>query len=274
MLALVTLALATEVAITIDDLPWNAGLPPGTDRAEAIARLVDTLRARSIPAVGFVNCDRVTDTKQLDPWIKGGLELGNHAATHMDLSSRPLADWTEDVRRCDTQLRQRTGAVRFFRYPYLHQGDTLEKRDGAYAALAAMGVRVAHVSIDNHEWKFAADYGRTTDSAARAQLGARYVQHMSDAAAHFKALATRKTGRDIKHVLLLHANALNADHGAAMLDRLASEGWTFISLDAALSDPVYALPDTWVSPNGPSWLHRIEPRFPDELDWERGNAGW
>jgi peptidoglycan/xylan/chitin deacetylase (PgdA/CDA1 family) len=274
LLLLASLALARELAVTVDDLPWNAGLPSGYDRASATARLVEALRSRAIPAVGFVNCDRVKDPRELDPWTTAGFELGNHSASHMDLSSRSLAAWSDDVRRCDTWLRGHGIVPRWFRYPYLHQGDTLDKRDSAYANITALGLRVAQVSIDNHEWKYAADYGRTSTAEERAVIGGRYVQHMSHAAAHFSALAQRKLGRDIKHVLLLHVNALNADHAGAMLDRLASDGWRFVTLDEAQSDPVYALPDTWVSPNGPSWLHRIEPTFDDELDWERGNAGW
>ncbi len=266
-------ALAAELAVTVDDLPWNAGTPPGTDRAEAVTRLVATLTQRQIPAVGLVNCDRVTDPRQLSPWTDAKLELGNHGANHLDLSSQPLTAWSGDAQRCHDQLVAWFGASRWFRYPYLHQGNTPEKRDGAYLAVAAMGERVAQVSIDNHEWKYAAKYG-TAAAAERAALGAAYVEHMAEAAAHFRALAVKKTGRDIKHVLLVHVNALNADHGAAMFDRLAADGWRFVTLDEAMSDPVYALPDTWVSPNGPSWLHRIEPTFADELDWEREHAGW
>lgn len=274
MLALTLLASAADLAVTVDDLPWNAGPPPGTTRAEAVARLVSTLEARRVPAVGFVNCARVSDPAELSPWVAARMELGNHGAHHLDLSTQPLDTWSADAAHCHDALVGWFGASRWFRFPYLHQGETLDKRDGAYAAVAAMGERVAHVSIDNYEWKYAARYASAARASERATIGADYVAHMAEAAAHFRDLARRKLGRDIKHVLLLHANALNADHGAAMLDRLAAEGWRFISLDEALADPVYALPDTWVSPNGPSWLHRVAPPLPGELDWERRAAGW
>ena len=274
MLLAASLALAGEMAVTIDDLPWNAGVPAGVDKREATARIVAALVARGVPAVAFVNCDRVANPGVLKPWMDAGFELGNHSASHMDLSTRPLAAWTEDVRRCDARLREWQGTVRWFRFPYLHQGETAQKRDGAYAAITEMGERVAQVSIDNHEWKLAADYGATADPAKHAEIGARYVEHMAQASSHFAELARAKTGHDVRHVLLLHANALAADHLGAVLDRLAADGWRWVTLEAAMSDPVYALPDTWASPNGPSWLHRIDPQLPNELAWERGNAGW
>ena len=259
---------APAMAITIDDIPWNAGHPQGYDWLAATRRLTAALVERQIPATGFVNCDRVSSQAPIKIWTDAGFELGNHADTHMDLSSNPLEKWTEDVRRCDARLREWTGRLRWFRYPYLHQGETIAKRDGAYAALETLGVRVAQVSIDNEEWRLAAGYAKA-EPIAQVKIAAAYVQHFRDASQHFRELATAKAGREIKHVLLLHANMLAADHLGSALDALRDDGWQFIPLDEAMADPVYALPDVYTSTFGPSWLHRIEPVLPDEFAWEK-----
>ncbi len=59
-----------------------------------------------------------------------------------------------------------------------------------------------------------------------------------------------------------------ADLGDA-LDALRADGWSFVTLDAAMSDPAYALPDVYTSTFGPSWLHRIAPMLQDEFAWEK-----
>lgn len=273
IIALVLPAFAGRMAVTVDDLPWQDHGPRDVARAgDAPRRLVEALTSRGVPAVGFVNSDRVDDPALVRAWTDAGLELGNHGASHQSLSRLGLDAWLGDARRCDTWLRAFGPAPRWFRYPYLHQGDTVEKRDGAYAGLAAMGYRVAHVSIDTMEWRLAAVYTRALadgDPAGAAAIGAEFTRHLVDASAHYAELARRKVGRDVDHVLLLHAHALGADHLGAALDALAAAGWGWVTLETALADPVYALPDVYTSTYGPSWLHRIAPTAPDDLDWEQ-----
>ena len=257
-----------EMAVTIDDLPWNAGHPEGYDWLEATRRLTTALTERHIPATAFVNCDRVYSQAPLDIWKRAGFELGNHTGSHIDLSTRSLSAWVADAERCDARLEEWNGAVSWFRFPYLHQGETVEKRDGAYAAIAKMGERVAQVSIDNEEWRLAAGYAKASP-ALQAKIAEAYPAHLREASAHFRDLAVQKTGHDIKHVLLVHVNMLSADHLGEALDDLRAAGWSFIPLEAAMSDPAYALPDVYTSTYGPSWLHRIAPTLPDEFAWEQ-----
>ncbi len=81
-------------------------------------------------------------------------------------------------------------------------------------------------------------------------------------------MARRKFGRDVDHVLLLHANVLVADRLGALLDSLSARGFTFVSLEEALSDPVYARPDGYTGPHGLSWLYRAEPATPEDVAWD------
>ena len=194
-----------EIAVTIDDVPWSgAASPRGPALQAATERLLAPLSSRGVPAVGFVNCDRVEDVEVLRLWIAAGFELGNHSAAHLDLNRAPLDAWLDDVRRCDRFLRDATGApVRYFRFPYLHRGPTVERRAAARALLDSLGVRAASVSVDNSEWILAAAYadalgrGETKRAGEIARL---YVEHVVGAVEHFREVARRKVGRDVRHV--------------------------------------------------------------------------
>jgi hypothetical protein len=138
------------------------------------------------------------------------------------------------------------------------------------ALTTQQGLQLARVTIDNHEWKLAflyADAKARGDAAAQARIAQAYTAHVRDAARHFRAVAQDKLGREPAHVLLLHANALLAEHGATMLAALAGDGATFISLEQALADPLYAQPDRYVGTGGVSWLYRVDP-LTETWTWE------
>ena len=111
-----------------------------------------------------------------------------------------------------------------------------------------------------------------TYEARRAAIGQAFVDHVAAAADHYRAVAQARVGRDIAHVLLLHASALTADHLGALLDRLAVMGFAFVPLDAALADPVYARADGYAGRLGMSWLYRIDRARPSDWGWDVGQA--
>jgi peptidoglycan/xylan/chitin deacetylase (PgdA/CDA1 family) len=259
------------VAVTIDDLPW-VGL--AGDRAlEATDRLLEALVSRGVTATGFVNCDRADDRGPiLSRWLTAGMPLGNHSAAHRDLNRADLGVWLEDVRRCDRYLRRLTGEpTHWFRFPMLHQGPTPERRFAAVELLEELGYRNAHVSIDTSDWLMAVAYREALargDRAEAERIGRAHVEHVVDAARHYRDFARERFGRDVAHVILLHANALNADWLGATLDGLTAAGFRFVPLEQALADPVYSMRDGYVGENGISWLYRAEPAVPAAADWD------
>jgi peptidoglycan/xylan/chitin deacetylase (PgdA/CDA1 family) len=258
------MAADRRVAVTIDDLPWNGATSPGESVTDATRRLLVTLVSRGVPAVGFVNCARTSaDDPLLREWRRAGMELGNHGSHHLNLDVVDAAAWVEDARSCHRTLESALdGPDRFFRYPYLHQGATESRRATAMEGLRGMGYATAHVTIDNSEWILADAYGRALirgDSGRREAIAAIYVEHMSAALEHFTAVAGSVAGRDVAHVLLLHANALAADHLGRVLDDFRARGVAFVSLSEALADPIYGQRDRYVGPKGLSWLYRIDP---------------
>lgn len=263
-----------RIALTIDDLPWSGPSPSAAERRDGSDRIIAALHAHRAPATAFVNCDNVRgDTALLRAWLDAGFALDNHTARHLDIDAVGAAAWLADARVCDGMLRSLGVVPRYLRFPMLRQGATLARRDSGARGLAALGVRTAHVTIDDSDYLIAEAYRRVRATgeegsvAARAAIVALYVEHMLACTRHAEDVALRKLGRPVAHVLLLHASRLNADHLAAVLRALEKRGATFIALDEALRDPVYGRRDEYVGARGLSWLYRIAPLDPADGAW-------
>lgn len=257
------------LAITFDDLPWNGRAIGRTAIIERTDRLLETLAERDVPAVGLVTCGNLLpDGGAIRRWRSAGFELGNHSSTHPDLNRTDPEVWIEDVRRCDARLHALTrDSIRWFRYPLLHEGESVAVRDSVARALTQMGYRNARVTIDNSEWVLARAYDealRQDDEALAAEIADAYVQHIIEASRHFRAVARERFGRETGQVLLLHANALASDHAGAVIDALVADGFVIRPLVEVMTDPVFLEPDGYAGPRGLSWLYRVEPAIDDD----------
>lgn len=261
---------ARRIAVTIDDLPFvDHGLPLADVRAKTAA-LLAVLKARAVPAVGFVNegklqvkGERDARVALLEAWLDAGLELGNHTYSHADFQTTPLRAMEAEVTRGEVVTRAlvaaRGGALRWFRHPYTHTGPTRKAKAAFEAFLASRGYAVAPFTVEHADYLFArvyADARRANDAETAARVRAAYLDHSDTLLDWFEGLARELFGREIPQVLLTHANELNADALDELLGRLVRRGYAFVSLSEALSDPAYASPDGYVGPTGPSWLHR------------------
>lgn len=284
-----------SVAVTIDDLP---GPPRGlvSNDIDALrdntVKLLKALRARRVPAMGFVNEGKLflegetaEQAKQrtaiLELWPAGGFELGNHTYSHISLNATPLDTFQENVLRGETvtrpMLSQYGMPLRYFRHPYLHVGMELDKRRGLENFLQEHGYIVAPVTVDNEDYVFAAVYAaalRRGDRSLAKKVAAEYQQYFLRMFDFYEGVSQRLVGREIPQVLLLHANTLNADYFGKLAMRLKARGYRFVTLQQALQDEVYRRPDLYVGQWGFSWLHHWEitegkPRspMPDPAPW-------
>ena len=108
------------------------------------------------------------------------------------------------------------------------------------------GYRVAPVTVDNNDFMFANVYARaraTNDREVAARVAEAYMPYMEGVFAHFERVSREFLGREVRQILLLHVNELNADYLDDLIRMLRGRRYRFISLDAALDDPAYALPD-------------------------------
>jgi peptidoglycan/xylan/chitin deacetylase (PgdA/CDA1 family) len=270
-------AVDRSVAVTFDDLPGVSLV--SSDVAplrENTRKLLAGFREHAVPVVGFVNEGKLTvegetpadveaRTAVLEMWTEAGFELGNHTFSHRSLNRTALEEFQADVIRGEPVTRRllekRGRKLRYFRHPFLQVGLELPKRRAFEAFLAERGYTIAPVTIDNDEWIYAAIYAdalRRKDAEAAAQIGADYLRYMESVFAFVEEVSRVLTGREIRQILLVHANALNADYFPRLALAMKARGYRFITLAEALADEAYALPDTYVGQWGISWLHHWE----------------
>lgn len=61
-------------------------------------------------------------------------------------------------------------------------------------------------------------------------------------------------GYEPRQILLVHGSMLNAEHFGEVIALLRKRGYRFISLQDALEDDAYSLPDTFVADEGSGWF--------------------
>ena len=255
---LAALLFSSAVAITIDDVPGTAFPPRERCNAAAVrawnAKLIAGLQKHRAPAIGFVNSAKCVSSA-LDLWLRAGEQLGNHTAHHVDLNSLTPSEFERDVIAGEGPLPER----RWFRYPMLHTGATREVRDEVHAWLAKRGYRSAVVTLDSNEFLFNDPYAAALgkgDTAHAKRIADAYVRFIESIVVFYEKRTREVIGRDIPQILLVHDSALLADHIDDVLTMLERRGYRFVTIDEAMRDPAYALPDGYAGPRGLSWIHR------------------
>src|SRR4029077_15127895 len=100
------------------------------------------------------------------------------------------------------------------------------------------------------------DAKKRNDTALQQQIVKEYLAHHDAAIAYAEQLSVKVVGYEPKQILLLHASNLEADHIGELLDLLRKRGYRFITLEDALSDQAYGMPDTYVGEQGAGWRAR------------------
>jgi peptidoglycan-N-acetylglucosamine deacetylase len=245
--------------------------------------LLASVKRNGVPVVGFVNEGKLyrrgeTDarTELLRAWLDAGFELGNHTFSHINLQRAPLADYEEDVVRGETVTRMLLGErgmkLRYFRHPFLFTGTTPEYKEGLAKFLASRGYTVAPVTLDNADYVFADVYFKAKkrgDAETAKRVADAYAPYMETIFDFFERLSTETFSREVRQVLLLHANELNADRFDELAAMMKRRGYTFVTLEEALKDPAYAEPDALYK-YGVSWLRRwrVAKGLPDKEEPE------
>ena len=239
---------AQKLAITIDDLPQNGVLPPGVTRAETAKNVVAILKKRHVPPVyGFINAQRLEGSpdgaEALKLWAAEE-PVGNHTYAHMDLEQNTAEAFEREIAEDEPalELLAKKSDWHWLRYPYLHEGDTVDKRRAVRAYLKAHGYRIAQVTIDWEDYLWNTAYARCAeknDSKSIAWLRSSYLSTASEFLDLGREQAKLIYGHDINHILLLHLGAFSSTILPDALDLLKKKGFKLVTLEEAESDPVY-----------------------------------
>jgi peptidoglycan/xylan/chitin deacetylase (PgdA/CDA1 family) len=254
-----------KVALTFDDLPLNGALPLGAKQSD-FAR--DTIRVlekhRIAPSHGFINANKLERNPDgalaLRIWIEGGHPLANHTYSHIDLTNTSAEEFEREIMRNEPALLllqpRGQGDVKswkWFRYPYLHEGDTLEKRRAIRAFLAQNGYRIAQTTLDFEDYLWNSAHARCwmkKDAHAIAWLRASYRTAAREFIRFGRDNARAVFGRDISHVMLLHLGSFSSHILPDLFRILDEEGFDIVTLETAQQDPAYDYDPDIAEPRG------------------------
>jgi len=270
---------AQKLAITMDDLPANGMLPPGVTRAETTKNVLAILKRRHVPPVyGFVNAKKLEGNadgaEALRLWAAAE-PVGNHTYSHMDLELNPPEAFERDVEENEPalELLAVTDNWHWLRYPYLREGDTVEKRRAVRAYLKTRGYRIAQVSLDWEDYLWNGAYARCSaknDAKSIAWLRSSYLNTASEFIDLGREQAKLIYGHDINHVLLMHLGAFSSTILPEALDLLKKKGFKLVTLEEAQSDAAYeGDPDAGLHDAGTlldQWMQVKQIKYPEHAE--------
>ena len=260
-----------QMCITIDDLPVVSRDTTLHNHQEITSKIIEALVSRQAWGIGFVNESKLyrkgtlleSRKALLRQWLDAGLLLGNHTYAHKDYHQVSFEVFSKDILEGEPHTRSLLEAkglpLLYFRHPFLHTGNSPEKKQQLSDFLKSRQYIEAPVTIDNAEYIFARAYDDACiarDSSLMKRLGTDYLEYMLAKIAFFEQQTQQLFEREIPHILLIHANHLNADYLGLLMDRLALRSYRFVSLQETLADPAYASMDTFTGNGGITWLHR------------------
>lgn len=197
---------------------------------------------------GFVNAKRFEGNQDgadaLKLWVAAGERLGNHTYSHPDLNKETSGLLLSDVYQNEPvlELLSTPDQWRWFRYPFLREGDTLDKRRSVRDALRVHGYRIAQVTLDYEDYLWNSPYAQCVgnhDANSVRRLRSSYLAVAADYIDADRQMARLVFGRDVSHVLLLHLGAFSDDILPDLLILLSHKGFRLVTLEEAEQDPVY-----------------------------------
>ena len=234
-----------RIAVTMDDPSTTLG--PNIAWREANRNILDTLEKWSLKTALFV-CGMRVDSAQgkelLGQWDDAGHLICNHSYSHFNLNSAKTTydDFVADFERNEPLIKSYRRFTRLFRYPFLKEGDTTEKRDQFRALLKHRGYAVGHVTIDASDWYVDERMNARLEkqpAVSTEPYGDYLVAHLLDRAAFYRQLALDVLGHEIPHTLLLHHRMINALYLEDVISAFSDKGWQWIDARRAFDDSVF-----------------------------------
>jgi peptidoglycan/xylan/chitin deacetylase (PgdA/CDA1 family) len=254
-----------QVAVTFDDLPASQ---VGTfeDQLRVNRRILEVFEKYRARVTGFVITNRVRGkTDILDMWLDRGHELGNHTHSHMDFDRATVPNFQRNVDRGAVLLRELLNKHKrdlvYFRFPYFHEGSTIERREAIRKFLSERGYIVAPVSINPGDPEYNELFVKAwgfNDRRLQDSIRSVYVEQVKKKTKEAEDLAQELLGRNVKHILLLHLNRINSEALDQILEFYSESGYSFITLREALQDSVYSLKEEYVGSEELIWLEKLK----------------
>lgn len=234
---------AQQIAITIDDAPSLFSQQYRPEIRDQL--LIQQLKAANVDQVVFFVTGKFADSPQalrrLQRYVEAGHLIANHSYHHWDLRKKEATSYAQDILKAESVIKHLPNFKKWYRFPFLREGNTREKRDQLRQFLKDHGYINGYVTIDN--WDFYIDrllrdglkQGRRFN---KANLQKVYLEHIWNAVTFYEGIAKAFIDHPVKHTLLLHDNDLTAMFIKPLVELLRDKGWTIISPEAAYTDKI------------------------------------
>ncbi len=255
-----------QIAITIDDP--NTYNTPLLNWKQRDSLLLNTLEEQKINAALFVcgmRVDNPNGRELLKNWDEKGHLLCNHSYSHYYYNSKSKTSeiFIADFKRGDSIVSSYKNYTKYFRFPFLKEGNTAEKRDSMRTALKNEGYLNGHVTIDASDWYIDSEIIQELNKNLSADLipyRNYYIKHILNRANYYDSLAQVVFERNVKHTLLIHHSLLNALFLDDLLIALKGNGWKLIDAEEAFKDEVFKIQPK-IEPCGESIIWQAAMQF-------------
>ncbi|MEO8475320.1 MAG: polysaccharide deacetylase family protein [Chryseolinea sp.] len=209
--------------------------------------LLDHLDEAGVKSMFFVTGSNKINRKGQDllkSWNDRGHQIANHTYTHPNYGSKDVTfeKFKIEFLRTDSIINKFSHYSRFFRFPYLKEGNTKEKVEAFRALLDQYQYRNGYVTIDASDWYINSRLRSRLqkDPGANIEVFRQfYLEHLMNRALYYEDLAFKLTGRHISHTLLLHHNLTSALFIGDLARLFKEKGWKVISAADAYKDPIF-----------------------------------
>lgn len=247
-----------RIALTINGMIKSEGEPEkGIDTwcefensQENFDKIVSALKRNHIPPTVAFIVGKNADPKILDQWLASGNLLGNLTYSHGKIRRKAPENFINDIARNDETLApflsEHQQMKKYFRYPRLKIS-----RDSEIGAMIGKHLQENGYASVSGSIELPADIFSDIYCAALARsdqtCATLIVDHFKklalDSTLKSRAIARRRIGTDIRHILILRSNQFLCDNLDSILAWYRGLGAEFIPLDEALTDPVYSMLD-------------------------------
>ena len=257
-----------RVAITIDDIPRNGWVADKDAESLMNSDFLRHILQAGTPVGAFftpgntLEDDSVLMHSNMLLWIEEPLvTLGNHTMRHRNHAETDRKGFVDDVMIADSIIRSYivSKPLKYFRFPFNALGKDSADQAMKRGYLTDKGYILTPFTIESSDYAYNAVYAneirngntRRADSIAYA-----YVEYTIALFNETERFSKELFGRDIAHIFLCHDNLLHVQCYPELIRRLKEQGYTFITLDEALQDPIYQTPNYYHGKAGISWIYR------------------
>ena len=264
-----------RIALTIDDLPYEALSPDDKlkEGVEITNLLLQHLKQNDVKVTGFVIgkiADESAKDNLLEKWHLNGHLLANHTYSHLRLSNLSSGDFEKDVIKNEKILAPywENNPVKYFRFPYLDYGNTIEQRRKALDFLHQRSYTVVSITINTEDYIYNESYTEAwlnNDAKTMQYAINKYLEYVKKIVEFREQQAMCFFDRPMGHIMLIHANRINAYSVGRVITLLKRKGYEFVSLQEILKDPCF-------------WQNYAKIYNPQYMSWQKqsgdGKSEW